>query len=44
MSEFLMLPVKTGASPQLFKIVAKCRVASKKCRTFLYRCDWADDT
>ena len=39
-----MPPVKTGESPQLVKIVAGRRVGSKKHRTFLYHCEWDDDT
>ena len=39
-----MPPVKTGESPRLVKIVARRRVGSKKRRTFLYRCEWDDDT
>ena len=39
-----MPPVKTGASPRLVKIPARCQVGSKKRRTFLYRCEWDDDT
>ena len=39
-----MPPVKTGISPRLVKILGKRRVGSKKCRTFLYRCEWDDDT
>ena len=42
--EFRMPPVKTGASPRLFKILARHRVGSKKRRTFLYRSEWDDDT
>ena len=42
--EFPMPPVKTGESPRLVKIVARRRVGSKKRRTFLYRCEWDDDT
>ena len=42
--EFPMPPVKTGASPQLIKILAKRQAGSKKRRTFLYRCEWDDDT
>ena len=42
--EFLMPPVKTGESPRLVKIVARRRVGSKKRRTFLYQCEWDDDT
>ena len=41
---FPMPPVKTGDSPQLVKILARCRVIPKKRRTFLYRCEWDDDT
>ena len=37
-------PVKTGDSPRLVKILARRRVGSKKCRTFLYRRGWDDDT
>ena len=37
--EFPKPPVKTGASPRLVKIPARGRVGSKKCRTFLYRCE-----
>ena len=39
-----MPPVKTGESPRLVKIVARRRVGSKRRRTFLYRCEWDDDT
>ena len=42
--EFSMPLVKTGASPQLVKILARRGVGSKKRRTFLYRCEWDDDT
>ena len=42
--EFPMPPVKTGESPRLVKIVARRRVGSKKRRTFLYRCEWDDNT
>ena len=41
--EFLMPPVKTGASPRLIKIQARLRVGFEKRRTFLYRCDGNDD-
>ena len=44
MWEFLMLPVKTGDSPRLVKILARRRVGSKNRRTFLYRCEWNDNT
>ena len=44
MWEFLMPPVKTGASPRLIKIVARHPVGSKKRRTFLCRFKWDDDT
>ena len=44
MWEFLMPAVKTGASPQLVKTLARCRMGFKKRRTFLYRCEWEDDT
>ena len=42
--EFPMPPVKTGASFRLVKILARRRVGSTKRRTFLYRCEWGDDT
>ena len=42
--EFTMPPVKTGESPRLVKILARRRVGSRKRRTFLYRCEWDDDT
>ena len=42
--EFPMPPVKTANSPRLVKILARRRVGSKKRRTFLYRCEWDDDT
>ena len=42
--EFLMPPVKTGASRPLVKILARRRVGSKTRRTFLHRCKWDDDT
>ena len=42
--EFPMPAVKTGESPRLVKILARRRVGSRKCRTFLYRCEWDDDT
>ena len=41
---FPMPHVKTGASPRLVRILARGRVDSKKRRTFLYRCEWDDDT
>ena len=44
MWEFPMPPVKTGDSPRLVKILARCRVGSKKRRTFLYRSEWDDNT
>ena len=39
-----MPPVKTGESPRLVKILARRVVRSRKRRTFLYRCEWDDDT
>ena len=42
--EFKMPSVKTGESPRLVKILARRRVGSRKCRTFLYRCEWDDNT
>ena len=42
--EFPMPPVNTRASPRLVKILARRRVGSNKRRTFLYRCEWDDDT
>ena len=42
--EFPMPPVKTEASPRLSKILARREGGSKKRRTFLYRCEWDDDT
>ena len=42
--EFAMPPFKTGASPRLVNILARRRVGSKKRRTFLYRCEWENDT
>ena len=42
--KFAMHPVKTGESPRLVMILARRRVGSKKSRTFLYRCEWNDDT
>ena len=42
--EFPMPPVKIGASPLLVKTLARRQVGSKKRRTFLYRCEWDDDT
>ena len=42
--EFPMPPVKTADSPRLVKILAGRRMGSKKRRTFLYRCEWDDDT
>ena len=42
--EFPMPHVKTGDSPRLVKILARRRVKSKKRRTFLYRCQWDEDT
>ena len=42
--EFSMRPVKTGDSPRLIHILARRRVGSQKRRTFLYRCEWDDDT
>ena len=39
-----MPPVKTGDSPRPVKILARRRVGSKKRRTFLYHCEWDDDT
>ena len=39
-----MPPVKTGDSPRLVKILARRQVGSKKRRTFLYCCEWDDDT
>ena len=44
MWEFPTPSVKTGDSPRLVKILARRRVKSKKRRTFLYRCEWDDDT
>ena len=44
MWEFPMPPVKTADSPRLVKNLARRRVGSKKRRTFLYRCEWDDDT
>ena len=44
MWEFPMPPVKTEDSPQLVKILARRSLGSKKPRTFLYRCEWDDDT
>ena len=41
--EFIMPPVKTGASLRLVKILARRRVPSKGRRTFLYCCEWDDD-
>ena len=35
--EFLMPPVKTGASPRLIRTLARLGVGCKKRRTFLYR-------
>ena len=42
--EFPIAPVKIGASPRPFKILARLRVGSKKRRTFLYQSEWDDDT
>ena len=42
--EFPMPPVETGESPGLVKILARRRVGSRKRHTFLYRCEWDDDT
>ena len=42
--EFPMPAVKTGASPRLIEILARRPVGSKKRRTFMYRCEWDDDT
>ena len=42
--EYPMPPVKTGASRRLVKILARRQVGSKKRHTFLYRCEWDDDT
>ena len=42
--EFRMPPVKTQDSPRLVKTLVRRRVGSKNCRTFLYRCQWADNT
>ena len=39
-----MPPVKTGDRPRLAKILARRRVGSEKRRTFLYRCEWDDNT
>ena len=39
-----MPPVKTAESPRLVKILVKRRVESRKRRTFLYRCEWDDNT
>ena len=36
--------VKTGDSPRLVTILARRRVGFKKRPTFLYRCEWEDDT
>ena len=36
--------VKTGNSPRLVKILGRRREGPKKCRTFLYRCEWDDHT
>ena len=44
MWDFPMLPLKPGESPRLVKILARCRVGSQKSRTFLYHCEWGDDT
>ena len=42
--EFPMPPVQNGDCPRLVKILARRRVGSKKLRTFLYRCEWDDET
>ena len=39
-----MPPVKTRASPRLIQILARRGVRSEKRRTFLYRCEWDDNT
>ena len=44
MWEFPMPSAKTGDSPRLVKILARRPVGSKKRCTFLYRCEWNDDT
>ena len=44
MWEFRMPPVKTGDSPQIVRELARRRLESKKRRTFLYGCEWDDDT
>ena len=41
--EFPMPPVKTGESPRLVKVLARRMVSKKRC-TFLYHCEWDDDT
>ena len=42
--EFPMQPVRIGDSTRLVKILARRRVGCNKRRTFLYRCEWDDDT
>ena len=44
MWEFCVPPAKTGDSPRHDKILARRRVGSKKRCTFLYRCEWDDNT
>ena len=39
-----MPSVKTGASSRCVGILLRRRVRSQKRRTFLYRCEWDDDT
>ena len=37
-------PVKTGAPPQIVEILARRPVEPRKRCTFLYSCEWEDDT
>ena len=37
-------PCQNLRIPQIVKILARRRVGSRKRRTFLYRCEWDDDT